>query len=122
MPRALPTLGCSPQAAGPAIEDGAEDARRVGPGEAQPLDVAARGNQCVDLAVGDERVVRDRRVRGAAMRSMFFCIDGHTAGNPVRLVAGGALALLVALAVRWRAPRDAPPAVQQAAAAPPPET
>ena len=21
---------------------------------------------------------------------MFFCIDGHTAGNPVRLVAGGA--------------------------------
>jgi 4-hydroxyproline epimerase len=25
-----------------------------------------------------------------AMRSTFFCIDGHTAGNPVRLVAGGA--------------------------------
>jgi len=24
------------------------------------------------------------------MRSTFFCIDGHTAGNPVRLVAGGA--------------------------------
>jgi 4-hydroxyproline epimerase len=24
------------------------------------------------------------------MRSSFFCIDGHTAGNPVRLVAGGA--------------------------------
>ncbi len=24
------------------------------------------------------------------MKSMFFCIDGHTAGNPVRLVAGGA--------------------------------
>ncbi|SFG35729.1 4-hydroxyproline epimerase [Novosphingobium sp. CF614] len=24
------------------------------------------------------------------MRSHFFCIDGHTAGNPVRLVAGGA--------------------------------
>ena len=23
-------------------------------------------------------------------RSVFFCIDGHTAGNPVRLVAGGA--------------------------------
>lgn len=23
------------------------------------------------------------------MRSVFFCIDGHTAGNPVRLVAGG---------------------------------
>jgi 4-hydroxyproline epimerase len=24
------------------------------------------------------------------MKSIFFCIDGHTAGNPVRLVAGGA--------------------------------
>jgi len=24
------------------------------------------------------------------MRSVFFCIDGHTAGNPVRLIAGGA--------------------------------
>jgi len=24
------------------------------------------------------------------MRSVFFCIDGHTEGNPVRLVAGGA--------------------------------
>jgi 4-hydroxyproline epimerase len=27
------------------------------------------------------------------MRHSFFCIDGHTAGNPVRLVAGGAPAL-----------------------------
>lgn len=24
------------------------------------------------------------------MRNLFFCVDGHTAGNPVRLVAGGA--------------------------------
>jgi 4-hydroxyproline epimerase len=23
------------------------------------------------------------------MRHSFFCIDGHTCGNPVRLVAGG---------------------------------
>ena len=28
------------------------------------------------------------------MRSVFFCIDGHTAGNPVRLVAGGAPLLI----------------------------
>ena len=26
----------------------------------------------------------------SAVRHTFFCIDGHTAGNPVRLVAGGA--------------------------------
>jgi 4-hydroxyproline epimerase len=24
------------------------------------------------------------------MRHTFICIDGHTAGNPVRLIAGGA--------------------------------
>ncbi|MGV2497442.1 4-hydroxyproline epimerase [Pelagerythrobacter aerophilus] len=28
------------------------------------------------------------------MRHVFFCVDGHTAGNPVRLVAGGAPPLL----------------------------
>lgn len=27
--------------------------------------------------------------RRCDMRNVFFCIDGHTAGNPVRLVAGG---------------------------------
>ena len=27
------------------------------------------------------------------MRHTFFCIDGHTGGNPVRLVTGGAPAL-----------------------------
>ena len=30
---------------------------------------------------------------GRVMRHTFFCIDGHTAGNPVRLVTGGAPAL-----------------------------
>jgi 4-hydroxyproline epimerase len=31
-----------------------------------------------------------RRLRTWPMRHTFFCIDGHTAGNPVRLVVGGA--------------------------------
>lgn len=31
-----------------------------------------------------------RRLKVINMRHHFFCIDGHTAGNPVRLVAGGA--------------------------------
>lgn len=30
------------------------------------------------------------RLSRPPVRSLFFCIDGHTAGNPVRLVAGGA--------------------------------
>jgi alpha-1,2-mannosyltransferase len=43
----------------------------------------------------------------------------HVVGNEFVWCA---LALLGALAVRWRARRDAPPAVQQATASPPPET
>ena len=38
---------------------------------------------CCDTTIGDNR-------RHSVMRHSFFCIDGHTAGNPVRLVAGGA--------------------------------
>jgi 4-hydroxyproline epimerase len=36
------------------------------------------------------------------MRSVFFCIDGHTAGNPVRLVAGGAPLLAGSSMSEWR--------------------
>ncbi len=31
--------------------------------------------------------------QGAVRPNTFFCIDGHTCGNPVRLVAGGGPAL-----------------------------
>jgi 4-hydroxyproline epimerase len=37
------------------------------------------------------------------MRHHFFCIDGHTAGNPVRLVAGGAPLLAGASMIERRA-------------------
>ncbi|AOH85038.1 hydroxyproline-2-epimerase [Sphingomonas panacis] len=37
------------------------------------------------------------------MRHTFFCIDGHTAGNPVRLVAGGAPLLRGASMIERRA-------------------
>ncbi len=43
-----------------AVEDRAEDARRVEPRQAQPLDAAARGDQRTGLAIGEEPVVRDR--------------------------------------------------------------
>jgi 4-hydroxyproline epimerase len=33
----------------------------------------------------------------------FFCIDGHTCGNPVRIVAGGAPALTGATMIEKRA-------------------
>ncbi len=33
----------------------------------------------------------------------FFCIDGHTCGNPVRVVAGGAPALAGATMLEQRA-------------------
>lgn len=37
------------------------------------------------------------------MRSTFFCIDGHTCGNPVRVVAGGAPQLAGATMIERRA-------------------
>jgi len=40
------------------------------------------------MAVGDRHSNFVAKV--LPMRHTFFCIDGHTAGNPVRLVAGGA--------------------------------
>jgi 4-hydroxyproline epimerase len=39
---------------------------------------------------GDAPQPADRGLTQTAMKHTFFCIDGHTAGNPVRLVAGGA--------------------------------
>ena len=46
---------------GRAVEQRAEHARRVGPREAQPLDRPVGRDQRADLAVGQERVVGDRR-------------------------------------------------------------
>ena len=37
------------------------------------------------------------------MKSTFFCIDGHTCGNPVRVVAGGAPRLVGANMIERRA-------------------
>ena len=55
-----------PEAAGVAVEDGAEHAGRVHPGQAQPLDVAARRDEGARLTVGEKPVVGDRRERRTA--------------------------------------------------------
>src|SRR5919108_5141460 len=47
--------------AGAAVEQRAEDARRVEAGQAEPLDRALRGDQCAAVAVGEEPVRRDPR-------------------------------------------------------------
>jgi proline racemase len=41
-------------------------------------------------------MTEDHTAGGAIKPNTFFCLDGHTCGNPVRLVAGAA-------ARRWRA-------------------
>ena len=46
--------------AGRAVEQRAEDARRVGAGQAHPLDGAVGGDQAVGLAIRQERVLGDR--------------------------------------------------------------
>ena len=50
--------------------------RRVGPRDAHPLDRAARSDQAVGLAVGEERVVGDRRERALSGR-----LAGRRAGE-----------------------------------------
>src|ERR1700682_1028064 len=48
-----------PEASGAAVERGSEHARGVRSGQAPPLDTAARSDQAVDLAVGEERMLGD---------------------------------------------------------------
>ena len=55
-----------PEGPGVAVEHRAEDRRAVEARQAQPLDVAARRHERADLAVGEERVVRDRREGASA--------------------------------------------------------
>ncbi len=57
------------EAAGSAVQDGGEDARAVRSREAHPLYPSARGDQAVDLAVGEEGVLGDGRERARDMRS-----------------------------------------------------
>ena len=62
------TVGAEPEMARAAVQDGAEHAGRVGPRDAQPLDRTGRRDQAGGLAVGQERVVGDRR-KGVPQRS-----------------------------------------------------
>ena len=66
-----------PEPAGVAVQHRAEDARAVHLRQAHPLDRAARRHQRGDLAVGQERVVRDRRVR----RELIEAADRPLAGT-----------------------------------------
>ena len=56
-------VGTEPEPSGVPVQHRAEDARAVHPRQAHPLDRSAGRHQRGDLAVGQERVVRDRRVR-----------------------------------------------------------
>ena len=61
--RHVHVVRAEPEPAGVPVQHRAEDARAVHLRQAHPLDRAARRHQRGDLAVGQERVVRDRRVR-----------------------------------------------------------
>src|SRR5712691_443794 len=62
------SAGCKPERARRAIEDGRKNARAVGAREAHPLDAPARSYEGVDLAVGEERELGDRRERADVAR------------------------------------------------------
>ena len=77
-----------PEPAGVPVQQRAEDARAVHPRQAHPLDRAARRHQRGDLAVGQERVVRDRRVRRELIEA---------AGRPLARAVGQRLERYVVL-------------------------
>ncbi len=56
--------GAQAEAAGAAVQDRGEDARRVKARRAEPLDGPVRGHERRGVAVAQEAVVRDRRKRG----------------------------------------------------------
>ena len=64
--RHLDVGGAEPEAAGVAVEDRAEHARRVEARQAEPLDVPVRRHERAGLAVGQEAVLGDRRERARA--------------------------------------------------------
>ena len=68
--------GPSRKRPGPAVEQGAEHARRVEARDAQPVDRSVRSDERTRVAVGQERVVRDRR-------------EGRRRGGALRLRRGG---------------------------------
>ena len=61
--RAAHVRGPEAPASGRAVEEGGEDARRVEARWAEPLDRAVGGDEGAGVAVGQERVVGDRRER-----------------------------------------------------------
>ena len=83
--RHVHVVRAEPEPAGVPVQHRAEDARAVHLRQAHPLDRAARRHQRGDLAVGQERVVRDRRVGRelveAAWRPLAGavqqCLQGH---------------------------------------------
>ena len=65
--RHIDAVGGDAEAAGAAVEQRAEDARPVEARQAQPLDGSVGCDQRSAVAVGEERVVGDRRERGSAL-------------------------------------------------------
>ena len=64
------TRAYEPERSCGAVEQAAEDARRVEPGHAEPVDAAVRRDQRAGVAVGEEGVVGDRRERRRSRRAL----------------------------------------------------
>ena len=82
--RAIDPEGAEPEAAGLPVEQAPEDARRVEPRRAEPVDRAVRRDERTRMAVGEEGVLGDRgkrRRRRRALRNMldFLLGRGHFA-------------------------------------------
>ena len=74
--RVVDAEGPEAEGAGTPVEQAAEDARGVERWNAQPVDGAVRGHERAGVAVGEKRVVRDRRERRGCGRALGFGLPG----------------------------------------------
>jgi hypothetical protein len=83
--------GPEAKASGLPVEQAAEHARRVEAGHAEPVDRPIGGHERVGVAVGQERVIGDRRERRGCGRTLLLGFLGCLAGR--RSVLSGAHAV-----------------------------
>ena len=86
--RVVDPEGPEAKTSGLPVEQAAEHARRVEAGHAEPVDRSIRGHERAGVAVGQERVIGDRRERRGCGRTLLPEVSGLPAGR--RSVSGGA--------------------------------
>ena len=79
--RVVDPEGPEPKASGLPVKQAAEHARRVEAGHAEPVDRSIGGHERAGVAIGQERVIGDRRERRRCGRTLLLGLLGRLAGR-----------------------------------------